>query len=204
MYTSWNNYSTGSGGRISSNASDLTPYTGSYIARSGSYYKIAGAGTVYMKSDTEEYGHLIVNNGGYESLEGSTPIRNVGLHLITDVQQVDHGVWHISVDGTPWRSTDTRLDWGVQNIEVDLDASENLSALYRIESNTENGLIIHSLDDLSDVLGNQLMGVHTFTTLNISAGAKVSAGSDKIIIIDKVNSVVEPLSALQAGAVFGL
>jgi hypothetical protein len=201
MYTSWSSYSAGSGGRISVYTSDRLQFSGSYTAHSGSTYKIAGAGTVYFKDSAESHGHLTVNNGGYVANTNSTPIRSVGLHIISGVEELEVGVWRIAVNDTPWKATDTLLDWGINGIEVDLDATENASPLYEIQLNTLNDMIIHTLDDLSSVLGNQLVGVHTFKTLNISGGAKVTVGTDKVIILDQLNSSV---SGLEASSVIGL
>jgi len=145
--------------------SDQTGFAGSMLLRSSAQGDVSGSGTIYIKEPTQTYGHLIADSGGRAAAVGSTPIRSVGRHVITDVNQVNNGVWEISVADTPWRATDQALGWGIDGIEVDLDASEDESALYLIEVNTVNTITINTLTDLSATVGNELIGTHTFQTI---------------------------------------
>ncbi|MCP3671851.1 MAG: hypothetical protein GY814_15755, partial [Gammaproteobacteria bacterium] len=184
MYTSSWSYSAGTGGRISIYAEDRTGFTGSYLAASEDN-NIAGAGTVYLQDPVESYGHLVVDNDGNIANDNSTPIRSVGRHTITNVEEVESGVWRIEVADEPWRPSDAMYDWGLDGISVDLDASEDSSALYVIETNTANELTIYTADDLVGVIGNELIGVHQFETLTVTGGAKVDFGEDRLVIIDE-------------------
>ncbi|WP_197484347.1 hypothetical protein, partial [Halioglobus sp. HI00S01] len=44
-----------------------------------------------------------------------------------------------------------------------------------------------------------LVGVHTFQTLRVEAGASVNFGDDRVIVIDPVNSVVDGNARLMGG-----
>ncbi len=129
----------------------------------------------------ESYGHLQIDNGGSAAAVDSTPIRSVGQHLITDAQLVATDTWVITVDGLPWKATDSNLGWGIDGIDVDLDASEELSIHYTIISNTENTLTIMTMDDLTAVPGSDLLGVHTFETFTETGGASSSFSGDRVI-----------------------
>ena len=172
----------GGGGRISVYVTDRSGFTGSMMARTGTQGDVGGAGTVYIKETNETYGHLIADNGGRIASPGSTPVRTVGRHTITGATQVEAGVWELTVSGTPWRATDQALGWGIDGIEVDLDASEDVSPLYEIESNTESAIRIRTNDDLSGVVNNDLIGVHTFESVTSLGGASISFGDDRLIL----------------------
>ncbi len=175
-------YNAGGGGRISVYVDERDGFTGEMSVRGGSVgNKIGGSGTVFIKEAAQNYGHLLSNNGGRVAPSGSTPIRSVGRHVITGVTEVESGVWEVSVAADPWQATDVDLDWGVDGIGVDLDASDDLSSLYVIESNTQNALVIRTNDDLSGVLGNELVGVHTFGAVSTLGGASIDFGDDKVI-----------------------
>jgi len=178
----WASRPGGGGGRVAIYTSDWSTYTGQLQARgSANGSHVAGAGTVYVKLVGEGYGHLLVDNGGHVAAAGSTPVRSVGQHLITDAQLTGIDTWVITVAGTPWRTSDIALGWGIDGIEVDLDASEELSAHYQIVSNTENTLTVMAADDLTGVVGNDLLGVHTFETYTQSGGASASFSGDRLI-----------------------
>ncbi|MES9902564.1 MAG: hypothetical protein ABW168_07760 [Sedimenticola sp.] len=181
------NYPAGGGGRISMHLIDGSGFTGTMEASGGSAGTnyVGGAGTVYVKDASQSYGHLKVDNGGKTAKPGSTPIRSVGRHVITSVSEVSDGVWRIEVSGNPWRTMDAANDWGLDGVDVDLDASEDLSPHYTVVSNTVNTLIVVTAEDLMGVLGNELVGVHTFETLNVSGGASAEFGEDRIMEIQQ-------------------
>ena len=54
----------GGGGRIAVYYEDMTQFTGSIQAQGGWGYEYGGAGTVYTKSDAENWGVLRIDNGG--------------------------------------------------------------------------------------------------------------------------------------------
>ena len=192
----------GAGGRISIYMDDQTNFTGvlSATGNAGSYGSKSGAGTVYIKESGQAYGHLSTDNNGIDAPTNSTPIRSVGRRVITAATDNGDGTWTVSVDGAPWKATDIQYGWGIDGIDVDLDASETLSAHYVIQSNTTNSITLTTADDLSQYIGKELVGVHTFQTINVTGGAKVTFGSDQIIITESNGLTVDASSALTAGA----
>jgi hypothetical protein len=100
------------------------------------------------------------------------------------VYQVSSGVWRIAVSGTPWKPSDVALDWGIDGLDVDLDASETNSPLYRIVSNSANTLTINTSDNLAGAVGRELIGVQTFDRLSVTHGASVDFGGDRVIVLN--------------------
>ena len=156
---------------------------------------------MYIKETGQAYGHLIVDNAGRTAASGSTPIRSVGRHDIVSAYEATPGTWKVEVAGSPWLATDAALGWGVDGIEVDLDASETSSPQYVIASNTQNTLTIATTDDLSGVVGGELVGVHTFNTLTVTGGADVDFGEDRLVVLDVAGSTIGTNSTLRLGEV---
>lgn len=196
-------YDRGAGGRISIYAA-YNEFRGKYLA-SGSRSKggyVTGAGTIYLQQTDHVPGTLIVENP-YESNSGvlhkGTPVRTVGRHVIEHLSQVGPTEWRLEVPGSPWKATDESLDWGLQDIEVDLDVSNSTNSFYKIVSNTENTLLIQTLDDLSTYVGKELVGVHTLEKLIIRGKASVDFGEDRLVILDPLNSEIDEFSELFLG-----
>ena len=194
-------YPAGGGGRISVYVTDRSGFTGTYLAAAGVAGGVSGSGTVYIKETGQAYGHLIVDNAGRTAASGSTPIRSVGRHDIVSAYEATPGTWKVEVAGSPWLATDAALGWGVDGIEVDLDASETSSPQYVIASNTQNTLTIATTDDLSGVVGGELVGVHTFNTLTVTGGADVDFGEDRLVVLDVAGSTIGTNSTLRLGEV---
>ncbi|TLM76761.1 hypothetical protein FDY93_12425, partial [Microbulbifer harenosus] len=188
----------GTGGRISVYASDRSGFTGRYQAASGSYQP-SGAGTVYLQHPQESYGHLIINNANLTAPQGSTPIRTVGRHVISGADLIDTGVWRIEVEGEPWEPTDVTLQRGIAGISIDLDAVDKSGPLYRIERNTTNTITLYTEDDLSAVVGQTLVGVHTFDTITVSGNASLDLGDDRLVLLDPAGSEIAFGSSLLVG-----
>jgi hypothetical protein len=106
---------------------------------------------------------------------------------------------HIDTQGT-WLPTDTQRNWGLDGLTVDLDADDATSPHYRISSSSDESLIIDTADDLSDAVGKELLGVHTFETLNVTGGAQVDFGDDRVIVNDLTNSIIDSDSSVTAAA----
>lgn len=202
--------SAGGGGRISIHATKTENFTGNVKAHSGplifrpdgllgGWGHVAGAGTKFIKHNGHAYGHLSVDNVGAITYRTSTPLRSVGRQMITAAYEVSTGVWQIEVAGAPWKATDAAYDWGIDGLEVDLDASETASPLYRVVSNTTNTFTINTSNNLSNIVGNTLVGVQTFETLNVKGGAALDVGGDRVVVLDKANSTVDTYSILSAG-----
>jgi hypothetical protein len=117
------------------------------------------------------------------------------------------GTFTISItaegSGSRWLPTDLQYGWGIAGRYVDLDASTPEGPYYRIESNGGDDFVIQVPDtevlDAGDLLGNELVGVHRFDKLNITGGASLSFGWDRVFVMDKVNSVWDLSSEIIAG-----
>jgi hypothetical protein len=79
------NWGGGSGGRIAVYYTDKSGFTGNMQAYGGTGYNpsqtykgYGGAGTIYLKSPTQTYGDLIVDNIGRQTYGYSTPLRAIG------------------------------------------------------------------------------------------------------------------------------
>ncbi|HEX6397418.1 MAG TPA: Ig-like domain-containing protein, partial [Steroidobacteraceae bacterium] len=196
-----NSYPGGAGGRISVYSSARSGFTGSYRASGATNGIASGAGTVYVKDATVARGNLLIDNANRVSATSSTPIRRVGRRLITGVYQASANLWRLEVGGSPWKSSDAALDWGIDGLDVDLDATETGSPLYRIVSNTANTLTINTSDNLAGVVGQTLLGVHTFETVRVSGGADVDFGEDRLVINNVAGSTIGANSSLRVGEV---
>ena len=192
---STNNAGIGGGGRISVYSDESSGYSGTYITSSVDVVGAnGGAGTVYLKNSAESYGHLLIDNADHQTLLNSTPIRSVGQQSITLVEYLgDAGdgesLWQISVSGTPWKASGQNDDYGLDGIEVDLDATDVTGALYEIISNTTNSITLKTADDLlsSVSLGNELVGVHHFESLTVRGNASPDFGGDRVILVNDMN-----------------
>jgi hypothetical protein len=189
------------GGRISVYYATTNSFTGSYATGSNNNGASAGAGTAFVKQTSAAYGQLVVDNNSHVASAGSTPFRRVGRLLITGVYRVSSSQWRIEVGGSPWKPTDAMFDWGVDGLDVDLDAGETASPLYRIASNTANTLTINTTDDLSTVVGQYLVGVQTFETVRVTGGADVDFGEDRLVINNLGGSTIGATSTLRVGEV---
>jgi hypothetical protein len=177
-------YENGGGGRISVYYDTTNTFTGSYGTGYNNNGSASGAGTAFVKQTSAAYGQLLVDNNNHVAAASSTPIRRVGRQLITGVYRVSGSQWRIEVANNPWRKTDAALDWGVDGLMVDLDASETSSPLYRIVSNTANTITINTSDNLAGVVGQELIGVQTFDRLTVTRGASIDFGGDRVVILN--------------------
>ncbi|MGD9172148.1 MAG: hypothetical protein PVI97_19180, partial [Candidatus Thiodiazotropha sp.] len=299
----------GGGGRIVIAATDDSNFSenGSLVTQGGSYNgtdHVAGSGTAYRKLANETFGHLYIDNGDVTAAQGSTPIRAIGRHTITQVTELDDGGWEVLVDPDqlhiehadsispaapiqfhaftlaadqevafslqsegwnghlyllrndgqiddsdyvfdeystdapitahlsagdyivavsryhlrmseiiagensdvwityhytlaidtlgPWSPSDMATQEGIAGLSVDLDLNDPDSPLYVIQSNSDYSFIIETEDDLgdADLVGKELLGVHTFETLKVTGGAWADFGDDRVVIRDLAGSSI--------------
>ncbi|PCJ99256.1 MAG: hypothetical protein COA42_24145, partial [Alteromonadaceae bacterium] len=159
--------------------------------------EMAGAGTVFIQppvnidSGLQAPGRLLVfNDDNFSNFAavGSTPIESIGRHSIFSVVQEDPNssdLWRITVStDNPWVSGDPKLDLGIQGLWVDLDISDEMDDRHRVISNDSNSFVLQTMEDLSSsfILGDELVGVHEFESLDVGGGASVDFGGDLIIL----------------------
>jgi hypothetical protein len=177
-------YQTGGGGRISVYYRDSNEFTGSYHTGASNDGAASGAGTAFVKQTSATYGRLFVDNNAHVAGANTTPLRRVGRQLITGVYRASPTQWRIEVSGNPWKPTDAVLDWGIDGLEVDLDATETASPHYRIVSNSANTITVNTSDNLAGIVGQELVGVQTFLQLSVTRGAAVDFGADRVVIVN--------------------
>ena len=102
----------------------------------------------------------------------------------------------MTVGADVWKATDLAKDQGVQGLKVSLDSSNSNAPLYTIKRNTLNSIVIETSDDLSIYSAHSLIGVHTFETINVTRGAYVDFGEDRVIINDLLNSNIDETSGI--------
>ena len=143
-------------------------------------------------------GTLIVDGGlSGRTATGWTVIEHVGRHVITSALDLGNGSWELGIGTDAWRATDLTYERGVQGLKVDLDASDEVGTLYTIESNTVNTLTIATTDDLSGVVGQELVGVHEFKELIVRNGAKVDFVGNRLDVTDLFDSLITADSVIQ-------
>ena len=91
-----------------------------------------------------------------------------------------------------------KFGWGLDGLYVDLNAADALGPFYKIESNTDDALIIRTQDNLLGIEGQQLLGVHQLEILNVTGGAQVDFGVDRVIVNDTANSSIDTTSSVTA------
>ncbi len=89
-----------------------------------------------------------------------------------------------------WDVSIPELQIGIQGLTVDLNFADDTSPLYRVQSNSGWSMVVNTTDDLSGIVGNDLIGVHQFNTLRILDGASVDFGGDRIEVVDVASSEV--------------
>lgn len=81
-----------------------------------------------------------------------------------------------------------QAEWGIQGLQVSLDEADALAPLYRVARNDRSWFEIETTDDLSGYLGRELIGVHSFETLQVKDGASVDFGGDRLRLLDSDGS----------------
>jgi hypothetical protein len=101
------------------------------------------------------------------------------------------GDYTLSIDsGLMWQPTVERYDYGIQGLTVDLDVSDELSEYYVIDHNTRSSFTVTSAEDLSGLIGNELMGVHQLDSVSVTGGASVDFGRDRLELLEPEQSTV--------------
>jgi hypothetical protein len=106
--------------------------------------------------------------------------------------QVATGAYSIEVyDASPWQSNT------LTNARVVLDITDGLAPDYEIISNTSRSMIVKSPDDLTNIIGQTLVGLHRFETISITGGAHVDFGDDRVVVNDLSGSVIDAQSGIK-------
>jgi hypothetical protein len=73
-----------------------------------------------------------------------------------------------------------------------------LSAYYVVDSNTRSSFTVTTTDDLSGLVGNELIGVHQLDSLHVSSGGNIDMGGDRLAIEDVFFAPIDPGSVQNA------
>ncbi|WP_435104209.1 hypothetical protein [Arhodomonas sp. AD133] len=146
----------------------------------------AGYWTRWMRS-LEAGTYRVVVASGRPSSSAALDTGSYGSGVSGDIHLAVH------TDGGIWKPSNAGRGTGLDGLHVDLDASDAAGPLYEIVSNGEAHLIVASDDplDASALVGNEIIGVHRFRELDVTGGASLDAGGDRVIVEDIVNSTVE-------------
>ena len=201
-------YSSGAGGRISIIAGDISEFIdvtdstnrNRLQARGGTGVgsRYSAPGTVFIQDTEFSNGVLIVDSNGVNAEPNSTPIQPVGKHLINFVMEIEPGLWQLGVDYQFAYETNESEGRGLQGLQVDLDIDSD-SVFYTVLSNDLNSLYIETADDLSAYQSKTLIGIHIFDQLYISGGANVDFDTDRIEVVNTLQSEVTSDSTIQFG-----
>jgi YVTN family beta-propeller protein len=192
-------YHSGAGGRISVDVSSAgDKFVGMLDAGGGSYNtsKVAGAGTIYF--GPEEFNendpvHLIVSNLGRVANTGSTPIRKVGRFTVYNAEPAGTNAWKVFTETTHWQQYDQDLQWGIVGNYIDLDPATPEGPFFKIIDNGPDNFTIADpngvISSINYLIEREFIGIHRFSTLQVTGGASVDFGGDRVIVSDTANSV---------------
>jgi hypothetical protein len=190
--------SQGGGGRIAIYYDDmLIPYLSLKAATSRhsgnpDAERNGGAGTIYTKSSTQEFGELLIDNRGNSSREDTTPFPSVGQGTV--ISSTSNS---LTASGVNWKPGSL--------IGLHFKPDINGPLIYRIANNDETTLYIDPADgDLtqSAFTGNQFAGVYTFDTVTVMGKAQVNCPDQLRILGDlTVDDAVLTAPDLQAGGI---
>ncbi|HEY3486824.1 MAG TPA: hypothetical protein VGL10_02055, partial [Gammaproteobacteria bacterium] len=182
----------GAGGRIAVYYADYNgglniqayPGTGGY-----DWWYTGGAGTVFLQSDSQQHGDLIIQSSPDAADGRSTTLPSVGRRAIESFEALADNRYRLSVDiseesGECECEIEVELpvpdsaNWetGLVGLQVSLNPEDPAAPLYTILDNDEDSIVIESATPLPDVTGNELLGVYRFD--NITIGSNVELRSD--------------------------
>jgi hypothetical protein len=138
---------------------------------------------------------VVIGNEYFDSTEAINGARN-------DSNPGVAGNYTLTVDtfGGTWRPTHATRGWGIDGLQIDLDADDAGNSLYTIQSNDDESIVIETDDDLSGYVGKDMIGVHQFSRITAADGAKVTFGKDRVIIDDVNQSEISNQSEVEAAA----
>ena len=201
-------YYTGSGGRVvlqynehlGINPDRVTAHGGPSSSTEG--YR-GSAGTVYIQRGYGPGDLKVSNSDRIENRviasDQPTSLEVVGQHRIAAVTDLGEENWLLQIDDA------LAPDRSYTGYFIDPDASDTEGPYFEIvDIQGENGLIVASTDNLADIVGNDLVGVHKFTNLEIDGSANVDFGSDRIFFADTGDLQVDAAATLMAGSIINL
>ena len=205
-------YYAGAGGRIRVITPDRAGYSGTFSTTSGSTSvwntnTYGGAGTVYLAATADGPGELDVDNGGQAAPVGSTPIRAVGRHVITGVENLNDGTWRISIgddEGVHQDISGTGNNSWQQVYSFTLNATHQVRLVQLVPYSNGSAEF-----ELLDANGNNLGGSTTYMQKSLAAGTYTvrvwaSNGSAYRVGIDTLDGAWLPVNSSYGWGLDGL
>jgi len=159
----------GGGGRIAVYYDSLTlpqeniTAAGGLTLYDGNAKVNGGAGTIYLKASSQQYGELVIDNQSVQTRTNSTPMNPVGRGGI-----ISSTPDSLIASGVKWTSGAL--------IGLHFKPDINGPLVYRIADNDANVLYIDPADGdltLSAFPGNQFAGVYNFDSVTVEGNAQV-------------------------------
>ena len=193
----WRSSDTGGGGRIALYYQEMDGFELSQFDASGGLHSFShnnpkgGAGTIFLKTNQQDFGDLIVDNVNHFTFPGSTPLRAVGSGLSSNLEpnKLTNSSAHFPV---PDPSIGTL---GLVGLELNPNTKQRRT--FTIIGNTATEIIIDPVDgDMTSVagIGDSYRGVYSFNSFHILGGARVST-EDEIVVMDTVSGGRDSLIA---------
>jgi len=201
------NYGSSGGGECNSplGCMSLRAYPSSVSSPINGSYS-GGAGTVFVKRASQQFGELLIDNNGRgpglstnELSWATTTLRSIGEHTVFSIDATGvQNQYRITVPGAPWNAPDLdEMELGITGLQVSLDASDTTSPLYSIVSNDESSFVIETGTDISGTLGNNIIGVirldriRTRSSVAINTEDRIYASEFSVESIETFDSVKE-------------
>jgi len=160
----------------------------------------SGTGNLSRISRALDPGNYILAIGGYEmSLDAAVTGRNTSslygnFQLSIDIS--DSSQNHI------WKANDQQPARGIVGNYIDLDPATTDGPFYKIVDNGWVDFTIEdpdgSITDASSLIGRTFIGVHRFETLEVTGGASLDFGADRVFVLDPVHSLWDLSSEIKA------
>jgi hypothetical protein len=157
-----------------------------------------GAGTIYLKSSSAQYGDLIVDNGGLESREDSTVLASVGQGVVSDIS-----LYSLSVSDPVW------TPGALQGLRFHFEDAPEVN--FTISDNNSTTLFIDQIEgDLTQYasIGSLFSGEYRFENIAVLDRSQVRS-LDPLVAVNEfkvdnstlvVNNIHTQQLALQNGA----
>ena len=103
-----------------------------------------------------------------------------------------------------WTPSDADGDGvGLRGLQVSLDARDGTSPLRTIVSNDALSIVVESDEDLGEIVGNDMVGVHRLSELEVRGGASLSFGNDRVSVSGLSSDAIAAGTELSVGSFDG-
>ena len=168
----------GGGGRIAIYYTDMTGFDRTQItAYGGTGFGKGGAGTIFLKAATQNFGELIVDNNNLVSSIFSTPLRAISPGMSTNLSST---VLTNTIASFPVPDLNTGA-LGLKGLQLDPNILQGIT--FTVTDNTATTITIDGSEgDMTTVAvaGDPYIGVYFFDSIEVINGSSVSTGDDII------------------------